>query len=166
VTAVPRLPAEWSNSLPMLPSLRLGACDHVGVPRVCRALAADALPDGRMMALLAERAAPLVVAALRETGQIAMLATSPRTNRTLHLKGRDARVQSALPSHAALLALRRDTLSQELADVDGFAGAPFLAHWYDVQVRDLVAVYFSVTGAWNQTPGPHAGQPIDLEAGP
>jgi len=45
---VPRLPAEWSNSLPVLPSLRLGACDHVGVPRVCRALAADALPDGRM----------------------------------------------------------------------------------------------------------------------
>lgn len=161
-----RLPAEWSLCLPALPSLRLGSCDRHGVPRVCRALAADELPDGRMLVLLAAHAAPQVLAALRETAQVAMLATSPRTNRTLHLKGRDARVEAALPAHAALLALRRETLTRELAEVDGFADAPFLAHWYGVQVQDLAAVCFSLAGAWNQTPGPHAGQAVDLEPGP
>lgn len=166
VFAVPLLPAEWSLSLPALPSLRLGGCDRDGNPHVCRALAADVLPDGRMLVLLAERAAPRVVAALRETAQVAMLATSPRSNRTLHVKGSDARVEPALPSHAGLLALRRHTLTLELADVDGFAGAPFLEHWYGVEVSELVAVRYSVTGAWNQTPGPNAGQALELEPGP
>lgn len=160
---MPILPAEWSLCLPMLPSLRLGSCDREGNPHVCRALAADALPDGRVLVLLAENAAPLVVAAIRETAQVAMLATSPRTNRTLHLKGRDACVEAALPAHVQLLALRRNTLTQELAEVDGFAGAPFLDYWYDVAVQELVALRFTVAGAWNQTPGPHAGQAVELE---
>jgi hypothetical protein len=119
-----------------------------------------------MLVLLAERAAPQVVAALRETAQVALLATSPRTNRTLHLKGHDALVESAQPGHAELLALRRDTLTRELAEVDGFSGAPFLEHWYGVAVQELVAVRFSVAGAWNQTPGPSAGQVVQLEPGP
>jgi hypothetical protein len=25
-----------------------------------------------------------------------------------------------------------------------------------------VAIRFSISGAWDQTPGPHAGQPVDL----
>ncbi|MGS1011759.1 hypothetical protein [Achromobacter anxifer] len=163
---MPILPAEWSLCLPMLPSLRLGSCDRDGNPHVCRALAADMLPDGRILVLMAEHAAPLVVAAIRETAQIAMLATSPRTNRTLHIKGCDARVEPALASHAELLALRRHTLTQELAEVDGFAGAPFLDHWYGVAVHELVALRYTVAGAWDQTPGPHAGQAVELEPGP
>lgn len=163
---MPTLPAEWRLHLPMMPSLRLGGCDRSGQPQVCRALAADALTDGRMLILLAERAAPRVVAALRETAQVALLATSPRTNRTLHLKGRNARVTPALPEHADLLALRRATLAHEIAEVDGFADAPFLEHWYGTAAQGLLAVHFSVVGAWDQTPGPNAGQPVALEPTP
>ncbi|MFJ3460602.1 hypothetical protein [Achromobacter spanius] len=160
---MPRLPADWSLSLPALPSLRLGSCDHAGNPQVGRALALDELPDGRLMVLVAERAAPRVLAALRETARVALLATSPRNNRTLHVKGRDACVTPALPHHATLLALRRDTLARELAEVDGFAGALFLDHWYNIPVHALAAVTFSVSAAWNQTPGPNAGQAVALE---
>lgn len=163
---MPTLPAEWKLCLPALPSLRLGSCDRGGNPQVCRALAADVQPDGRMLVLLAERAAPRVVAALRETARVALLATSPRTNRTLHLKGRDARVEPAQPVHAELLALRRDTLAREIAEVDGFADVSFIGHWYGVAVQELVAVRFTVAGAWDQTPGPHAGQAVELEPGP
>lgn len=160
---MPRLPAEWSLSLPALPSLRLGGCDLDGTPHVGRALAVDALPDGCLLVLIAECAAPRVVAAVRETARVALLATSPRSNRTLHVKGHDARVAPAQPSHAALLMLRRDTLARELADVDGFAGAPFLDHWYGIAADAMTAITFSVAGAWNQTPGPDAGQAIALE---
>jgi len=163
---MPTLPTEWRLCLPLLPSLRLGSCDRDGTPRVCRALAADVLPDGRLLVLLAERAAPQVVAALRETAQVALLATSPRSNRTLHIKGHDARVDAAQPGHADLLARRRATLAQEIAEVDGFADAPFIEHWYGVAAHELVAVRFSIDGAWNQTPGPDAGQPVELEPGP
>lgn len=157
------LPAEWRLHLSEMPSLRLGACDRSGQPHVGRALAADVSPDGHMFVLLAEHSAPRVVTALRETGQVALLATSPRTNRTLHVKGRGASVRSALDAHAELLAARRAALDKEISEVDGFAKARFLDHWYDVAVHEMVAVHFSVTGAWNQTPGPDAGQPLGLE---
>jgi len=158
------LPAEWRLHLSFMPSLRLGSRGRGGLPCVCRALAADALEDGRMLVLLAERAAPRVVTALRETGQAALLANSPRTNRTLHLKGRDARVEPGLPEHAGLLALRRATMGAEIAEIDGFADAPFLQLWYGAAEQGLAAVYFSVSGAWDQTPGPNAGQPVALES--
>ncbi|MGB3069548.1 MAG: hypothetical protein WBC18_13415 [Ottowia sp.] len=157
------LPAEWRFHLPLMPSLRLGSCERSGQPCVCRALAAEALADGRMLVLLAEKAAPRVVAALSETGQLALLANSPRTNRTLHIKGRDARVEPGLPEHASLLALRQATLGSEIAEIDGFADAPFLQLWYGAAARGLAAVYFSISGAWDQTPGPNAGLPLALE---
>lgn len=160
---MPHLPPVWRDTLRTLTSFRLGGCDRGGQPHVCRALAAEALPDGRMLALLAERTAPGLVAALRETGQVALLMTSPRSNRTLHVKGRDARVDPALPEHATLLALRQRQLADEVAEVDGFGGtAAFIANWYRVDLHELVAVRFSVCGAWDQTPGPHAGQPVAL----
>ncbi|MFT3778839.1 MAG: hypothetical protein QM772_11295 [Ottowia sp.] len=160
---MPHLPPEWLHHLPVLTSFRLGSCDRSGQPQVCRALAADALPDGRMLVLLAERAAPRVVAALRETGQAALLMTSPRTNRTLHVKGRDARVEPGLPEHAALLAHCHRRLAVEIAEVDGFgSAAPVVANWYRVDLCEMVAVRFSISGAWDQTPGPHAGQPVAL----
>lgn len=158
-----RLPPDWLCHLSTLTSFRLGSCDRDGQPHVARALAADALPDGRMLAVLAERAAPRVVAALRQTGQAALLMTSPRSNRTLHLKGQDAHVEPALPEHETLLHLRQRLLTEELADVDGFASAPFVANWYRVPLHELVAVRFSLSGAWDQTPGPNAGQPIALQ---
>lgn len=146
-----------------MPSLRLGSCGCEGQLAVCRALAADALADGRVVVLLAECAAQSVIAALRETGQAALLANSPRTNRTLHLKGRDARVEPALPEHASLLALRHTTMASEIGEMDGFANSLILGHWYGAAAHGVAAVYFNVSGAWDQTPGPHAGQPVALE---
>ncbi|WP_020226837.1 pyridoxamine 5'-phosphate oxidase family protein [Acidovorax sp. MR-S7] len=157
------LPPEWLRHLSTLTSFRLGSCDRGGQPHVCRALAADALPDGRMLVLVAEHAAPRVVAALRATGQAALLMTSPRTNRTLHVKGQGARVEPALPEQAALLARCQRRLAEEIAEVDGFGNAaPVVAHWYRVEPGAVVAIRFSISGAWDQTPGPHAGQPVDL----
>lgn len=161
-----RLPAEWRDRLPTLASLRLGSCDRSGQPRVCRALAAEERPDGRMLVLLTETAAPQLVAAVRDSARVALLATSPRTNQTLHLKGLDACVAPAEAAHAHLLAQRRATLTRELAEVDGFGQAPFLAYWFEVGMPELVAIHFSVSVAWNQTPGPLAGQALVLEPTP
>lgn len=157
------LPAEWCAHLPKMPSLRLGACERSGQPQACRALAADVLPDGRLVVLLAESTASRVLGALRETGQVALMMTSPRSNRTLHVKGRDARVEPAPPGHERLLALRRATLAAEIAESDGFIDAPFLDVWFGAAAQGLAAVYFHLSGAWNQTPGPEAGQPVILQ---
>lgn len=157
------LPAEWRLHLPQMPSLRLAGCDMSGQPHVCRALVADALPDGRMLALFSRRSAPGVARALRETAQVALLITSPRTNRTLHLKGRDVQVEPALPEHMELLRQRGETLAREISEIDGFRGDVLVENWYGVELQDLLAVRFTISGAWDQTPGPDAGQPVALE---
>lgn len=161
---MPALPPEWIACLPQLASFRLGSVDAQGRPHVCRALAADALPDGRMLAVVAERAAPRVVAALRATAQVALVMASPRTNRTLHLKGRDAAVAPAQPEHAALVQRCRQALLDDISAFDGFTGAPFVDNWYGAGLHELVAVRFGIDGAWDQTPGPGAGRALDLVA--
>lgn len=159
---MPKLPAEWIEYFPRLTSYRLGACDLAGRPSVCRALGAQLLADGRVRVLLTGDAGPRVLDAIRTTGQVAALMVSPETNRTLHMKGRDAVVARADPGCDALLAERRAALANSLRS-DGFSpDAPMIAGWYTAREGDLYCVTFTPWGAWNQTPGPGAGAPVEL----
>ena len=108
---MPALPPEWLRHLSTLTSFRLGSCDRGGQPHVCRALAADALPDGRMLVLVAEHAAPRVVAALRATGQAALLMTSPELAQTREQLGLDAH------SRVLLVSTEGDTDPQQYLDI-------------------------------------------------
>ncbi|MFP5460954.1 MAG: hypothetical protein ACLGII_05195 [Gammaproteobacteria bacterium] len=159
---MPTLPAEWIEHFPRLTSYRLGACDPEGRPSVCRALAAQLLADGRVRVLMTGDAGPRVLDAIRATGQVAALMVSPETNRTLHMKGRDAVVERVDAGCDALLAERRAALVNSLRS-DGFLpDAPLIADWYAPREGDLYSITFTPWGAWNQTPGPGAGAPVEL----
>lgn len=160
---MPRLPSEWIERFPSLTSYRLGACDRDRRPSVCRALAASLLPDGRVRVLLSGDAGSQLLDAIRETGQVAALMISPESNRTLHLKGRDAVVEPAdVAAAAALLDERRAALAHSLR-ADGFPpDSPILVAWYTVRDGDLHAISFTPWGAWDQTPGPGAGAAVEL----
>lgn len=159
---MPTLPADWIGHFPGLTSYRLAACDPAGRPSICRALAAQLLADGRVRVLLTGDAGPRVLDAIRATEQVAVLMVSPETNRTLHMKGRDAIVMAAGAECDALLAERRAALVRSLGP-DGFPpDAPLIASWYTVRDGDLYSVSFTPWGAWNQTPGPGAGAPVEL----
>jgi hypothetical protein len=159
---VPTLPDEWIEHFPRLTSYRLAACDSAGRPSVCRALAAQLLADGRVRVLMTGDAGPRVLAAIRATRQVAALMVSPETNRTLHMKGRDAVVERVDAGCDTLLAERRAALVNSLR-ADGFpADSPVIAGWYAPRAGDLYSVTFMPWGAWNQTPGPGAGAPVEL----
>lgn len=159
---MPTLPAEWIEHFPSMTSYRLGACDRAGTPAVCRALAVQLLAQGGVRVLVAGDAGVRVLQAIRDTGQAAVLMVSPETNRTLHMKGRDARVARAGAECDALLAERRDALLRSLRS-DGFPpDAPLVASWYAVRDGNLYSVSFTPWGAWNQTPGPGAGAAVEL----
>ena len=53
---MPQLPPEWIAHFKAGPSLRLGSCSASGRPGITKALAADVLPDGRVMVLASRRA--------------------------------------------------------------------------------------------------------------
>lgn len=162
---MPCLPDEWIQRLPELTSYRMGGCDAEGWPVVCRALAADAGADGRIVVLVSTVFGERVLAAVAATGRVSVVMGSPRSNRTLHLKGHDADVGDPPPDWRALFERRFAAFTCDVSAYDGFAGAPFIATWRAAADRGVRAVSFTPSGAWNQTPGPDAGQPIALVHG-
>jgi hypothetical protein len=157
-----RLPPDWIDHVSAGVSLRLGSCNRDGEPAIGRGLAAELLADGRVRTLMEGQACAEVLQGVRETGRIAVVMGLPSTHRTLHVKGHDAVVSSAeTPADHALLQVRLEAFAREVAPF-GFVREDLVAHWYDVRKGDLWAVVFSIAGAWNQTPGPGAGQPLEL----
>ena len=158
---MPHLPSEWRDLISSGVSHRLGGCTRDGHPAVARALAAEVLDDGRLRVLLDREAGREVVQAIKQTGQVALAMAQPSTHRTLHLKGRDATLAPAGPELQPLLAERCESFVREIERF-GFDRETVAKFWYDVPDGDLVAVTFSIAGAWDQTPGPGAGQPVEL----
>jgi hypothetical protein len=157
-----RLPPDWTDHFSAGVSLRLGSCSRDGEPAIGRGLAAELLPDGRVRALMEGQACTEVLQGVRDTGHISIVMGLPSTHRTLHLKGSDGVVGSAeTAADHELLQLRLDAFAKQVAPF-GFAKEDLVANWYDVRKGDLWSVTFSISGAWNQTPGPGAGQPLEL----
>jgi hypothetical protein len=155
------LPAEWADHLQSGVSNRLGSSHADGRPEIGRALAAWQRPDGRIEVLLNPQTAADLLAALRATGRVSCVTSQPDTNRTLHLKGRDAGLAAAEPRHEALFVRCRDRFMARVEPF-GFSRELIDGFWFDVAVADLVVVHFAPDGAWDQTPGPGAGQAIEL----
>lgn len=160
---MPKLPPEWAAHLESGVSHRLGSCHADGRPEICRALAAQALPDGRIELLLNVETGRELLAAVRSSRRIAYVSSQPDSNRTLHLKGVDAEVVAVRPEHAERLAHNCERFSRRVEPF-GFPQAMIHGFWFDVGLDQLAALRFTPCGAWDQSPGPGAGQVIDLKA--
>jgi hypothetical protein len=160
---MPLLPPHWIAHLGHGCASRLGACARDGRPEICRALASQVLADGRVEVLVARDVGAPVLQAIRQTGQVAYVATVPLTHRTLHVKGRDGEVADAGAGHLSLLQACREAFLAQIAPL-GFTRDQLMALWYGVELEELACVRFTVSGAWDQTPGPGAGQPVELVA--
>ena len=158
---MPTLPPEWAAHLESGTSHRVGSCRADGRPEICRALAARSLPDGRVELLVNRGTSGPLLDAVRETGRVAYVASQPDTNRTLHVKGADAEVIPALGEHMDLLVRSRDRFVARVAPF-GFTAEAIRGFWFDVGLHALQGVRFTPSGAWDQSPGPGAGQMVEL----
>jgi hypothetical protein len=159
---MPSLPADWAAHLESGVSNRLGSSHADGRPEICRGLAARQRPDGRIEVLLNPTTGAELLAAVRATGLVSYVASQPDTNRTLHAKGRDAEVFMASEAeHGALFVRCRDGFMARVEPF-GFPRELINGFWFDLAVGTLVGVRFAPIGAWDQTPGPGAGQAIAL----
>lgn len=159
---MPLLPPHWIAHFGHGTSCRLGGCTRGGRPEISRALGAHVLADGRIEVLLDVTVGERVLAAVRDTQQVALVTSVPLTHRTLHVKGRDAEIGAAGPEHLPVLHACREAFLAQITPL-GFTRDQLMALWYGVELEDLAAVRFTLSGAWDQTPGPGAGQPIELE---
>ena len=114
--------------------------------------------DRRQLTVLVEpgRASTLLddVAA---NGMIAVVFSQPSTHQTIQLKGTDARVVRVTAADRAAARQHLRDWSADLGRI-GF-DAPFSAALHG-GTGELAAIRFTPTAAFQQTPGPAAGQPL------
>lgn len=138
-------------------------CRPSALPNMARCTGARVSEDRRTVTiLLAATPAAAFLDDIRRTGTIAAVFSQPSTHKTLQLKGSDARIVPTDPGDAAVVERYVDAFVAQVK----LYGYPetliraFLAHAPD----DLVAVQFTVSAAFSQTPGPHAGKPLGASA--
>jgi hypothetical protein len=139
-------------------SIMLGSRDAGLRPHLVRAVGCRLSADRRRATLLVPvGSSAQVLNDLRDNGCIAVVFSEPTSNRTLQLKGRDASVAPCGPDDAALADRYVQGFVEEIGRL-GFSAR--LAHTILSRNDALVAVHFTIAEAFEQTPGPSAGEPV------
>jgi hypothetical protein len=156
-----RLTPELAAELPAGLAHQVAACAPDGTPHVARALGIVQEDDGRLSVLVSALANPALLQAVSDTGRVAVVACRATTLRTVQYKGADAAVRDAEDGrYRRLLCERAEAFWTDIEQL-GFS-RDSLAGWYEVPRGALVRICFTPQGAWNATPGPGSGMPLEL----
>jgi hypothetical protein len=143
-------------------SIMVGSRDASLRPHLMRAVGCRLSADWRRATLLVPQGSSgEVLNDLRDNGHIAVVFSEPSSNRTLQLKGHDATVTQCGPDDAALAERYVQGFVAEIGKL-GFAAD--VAHTILSQDDTLLAVHFTIAEAFEQTPGPAAGEPLTRPA--
>lgn len=138
-------------------SVIVSACGPDLTPSLMRAVGSRVSPSGDRITVFLNRAqSAQVLRDLASTGHIAVVFSEPFSHRTVQVKARRVRLREATAHDQPALDRYGVAMRHEL-DRIGFPAdfaAAMLAHRLD----DLTAVEFTPEQAFNQTPGPLAGQ--------
>lgn len=160
MNGAPVLDAEHAAFV-LRPGISITAASRTAanLPQLGRALGCRIAPDrGRVTILLpADQYAPLAEA-LRESRAVAVVFSEPTTHRTIQLKGTDAEIEPIVARDAELVARWTEDFVAGLEAL-GF-NAPMVRSFLWCDPAGLVAVGFTPQAAFEQTPGPQAGMPL------
>ncbi|MEZ5644932.1 MAG: hypothetical protein R3E99_07220 [Burkholderiaceae bacterium] len=121
-----------------------------------RAVGSDVAPDGRRITVFLSRSqSNVLLQDIARSGRVSVVFSEPFSHRSVQIKSEQARVRAITPEEVAGLPRYLQAMQREL-DLVGFSpafAAAMLAH----QVDDLSAVEFEPHQAFDQTPGPRAG---------
>ena len=143
-------------------SIIVGSRDQALRPHLMRAVGCRLSPDGQRVTLLMPQGRGAeVLADLRDNGQIAVVFSEPSSNLTIQLKGQDTTVAPCGPDDAALAEAYLQGFIEEIGQLGHSADVAHAILGHD---SGLVAVHFSIASAFDQTPGPTAGNPLAAPA--
>ena len=132
-------------------------------PSVMRAVGSQVLDGGRRFAVYLSRSqSAQLLNDVAGNGRVAVVFSQPSTHRTVQLKARNAHLREATEDDAPALARYLRGMEDELTRI-GF-GALYARAMLAHRLDDVVAIEFEPEQAFDQTPGPKAGQPIAARA--
>lgn len=159
----PLLDAARADFLTHHVSILVGSCSPDCLPSVARAYGCRVSPDRRAITVfLSVAQAQQVLRDLRAGGGIAVVFSRPRTHETLQLKGACAQIVPLADGDRGVMRAYGRSFSEELGAV-GFGGVFQGAIMSGVE-DEAVAVSFTPIAAFEQTPGPSAGQPLAVHS--
>jgi hypothetical protein len=130
------------------------------IPSIARGYGCRVSDDGRRVhVFLAAARAQALLRDLRAGGPIAVVFSRPKTHETLQLKAADAQVTPLRPADRSVMRRYGEAFYAEIVALgydDGFTRG-LVSGTAD---EDAVAVSFEPTAAFEQTPGPRAGQKL------
>jgi hypothetical protein len=139
---------------------QVGGCTNAGRPVVCRGMAAQH-EAGMLVVIISSESGFEVLDAVRQNGQIALNITLPANFRSLSFIGSDAVVRGGGAAYRPLVTARHAAFRAQL-DAYGFPHE-YTNAWYNPPDSALVAIRFTPMSARNQTPGPGAGNAVELK---
>jgi hypothetical protein len=160
VTAAPQLDAAHAEFIQGGVSVIVASRNAARVPDAVRGCGCRVSRDRRRVTVLVERGrAGTLLDDVAGNGMIAVVFSQPSTHRTIQLKGADAVLVAARPADRTLVATHREDWIGELMRI-GYSREFAEAFWGPLPAS-LAAVAFTPTAAFQQTPGPAAGQPLE-----
>lgn len=138
-------------------SITLASRNAALVPSISRAKGCRVLRGAaiRLRIFVSRSQAGDLLNDIRSIGAISATFTRPETHRTLQFKGTDARVDAMNDEDRAALAAARESFAVTIRPL-GFSGD--FARAFLGSDGDEVAIEFTLSDAFRQTPGPGAGE--------
>lgn len=162
-TSPPLLDAARAEFLTHHVSILAGSCSADGVPSVVRAYGCRVSPDrGSVTVFLAVTQSEIVLRDLRAGAAIAVVFSRPSTHRTVQLKGTQVRIAPLDAGDRERMRAYGQSFREEVGAV-GF-GSSFQQAIMAGTEDAAVAVTFTPSAGFEQTPGPSAGQPLGIPA--
>lgn len=139
-------------------SIIVASRDAANRPVVCRGCGCDVLEDGRLRMFVDSACGRPLLDSVAVSHAVASVFSEPSTHKTIQFKGTDAAVVAPEDDCSELLHAYRDAFGAALRSLgyaDSMAGG--LTNFDPHRIR---AVVFTPTAAFDQTPGPGAGEPV------
>ncbi|RJG06120.1 hypothetical protein D3870_08985 [Noviherbaspirillum cavernae] len=140
-------------------SISVAACNPDRLPSQVRATGCRVAADRtRVTVFVSATQASALLADVRSNGVIAVVFSKPTTHRTVQIKGTDAQVTGLIDGDLQCVDRYRIDFATEVAPL-GFGG-PLIRTLLACPAADIVALRFTPSEAYSQTPGPRAGEPL------
>lgn len=141
-------------------SISLASCGPDHLPSMSRGLGCKVLDAGRQVAVFVRRSqSKALLAHIRSSGRVANVFSLPSSNRTLQLKGCDARIVPFTPADLPIVDKHLADFILEVIPL-GMAEAVVRAI-LAARPDDLATVVYTPCAVFSQTPGPKAGERLD-----
>ena len=144
-------------------SISVASADAARLACMARGMGCRVDEGGRVAVFVQRAQARELLDNIRRSARVACVFSLPSSNRTVQLKGADARVESFAAADMAVVLRHSVEFAAEVVPLG--TPAEVVRMLLSVTAADLATVSFTPCAAFSQTPGPRAGESLAASGG-